>query len=77
NPSYIYGVEKFLDDALAAGSDGLIVVDLPPEMDDELCMPAIRKGINFIRRATPTTDEKRRPKVLKNTSGFVYYVSMN
>ncbi|WP_439872525.1 tryptophan synthase subunit alpha [Rhizobium leguminosarum] len=77
NPIYIYGVEKFLDDALAAGIDGLIVVDLPPEMDDELCIPAIRKGINFIRLATPTTDEKRLPKVLKNTSGFVYYVSMN
>lgn len=77
NPIYIYGVEKFLDDALAAGIDGLIVVDLPPEMDDELCIPAIRKGINFIRLATPTTDEKRLPKVLRNTSGFVYYVSMN
>ncbi|MGO8373668.1 tryptophan synthase subunit alpha [Rhizobium ruizarguesonis] len=77
NPIYIYGVEKFLDDALGAGIDGLIVVDLPPEMDDELCIPAIRKGINFIRLATPTTDEKRLPKVLKNTSGFVYYVSMN
>jgi tryptophan synthase alpha chain len=77
NPIYIYGVEKFLDDAIAAGIDGLIVVDLPPEMDDELCIPAIRKGINFIRLATPTTDEKRLPKVLKNTSGFVYYVSMN
>lgn len=77
NPIYIYGVEKFLDDAIAAGVDGLIVVDLPPEMDDELCIPAIRKGINFIRLATPTTDEKRLPAVLKNTSGFVYYVSMN
>ncbi|PKA39276.1 tryptophan synthase subunit alpha [Rhizobium sullae] len=77
NPIYIYGVEKFLDDAIAAGIDGLIVVDLPPEMDDELCIPAIRKGINFIRLATPTTDEKRLPTVLKNTSGFVYYVSMN
>ncbi len=77
NPIYIYGVEKFLDDALAAGIDGLIVVDLPPEMDDELCIPAINKGINFIRLATPTTDEKRLPAVLKNTSGFVYYVSMN
>ncbi|KPH05230.1 tryptophan synthase subunit alpha [Rhizobium acidisoli] len=77
NPIYIYGVETFLDDAIAAGIDGLIVVDLPPEMDDELCIPAIRKGINFIRLATPTTDEKRLPKVLKNTSGFVYYVSMN
>lgn len=77
NPIYIYGVETFLDDALAAGIDGLIVVDLPPEMDDELCIPAIRKGINFIRLATPTTNEKRLPAVLKNTSGFVYYVSMN
>ncbi|NLS01221.1 tryptophan synthase subunit alpha [Rhizobium sp. P38BS-XIX] len=77
NPIYIYGVEKFLDDALAAGIDGLIVVDLPPEMDDELCIPAIRKGINFIRLATPTTDNKRLPTVLKNTTGFVYYVSMN
>ena len=77
NPIYIYGVEKFLDDAIAAGIDGLIVVDLPPEMDDELCIPAIRKGINFIRLATPTTDDKRLPAVLKNTTGFVYYVSMN
>jgi len=77
NPIYIYGVEAFLDDAIAAGIDGLIVVDLPPEMDDELCIPAIRKGINFIRLATPTTDDKRLPTVLKNTSGFVYYVSMN
>ncbi|MFT4182111.1 MAG: tryptophan synthase subunit alpha [Rhizobium sp.] len=77
NPIYIYGVETFLDDALAAGIDGLIVVDLPPEMDDELCIPAIRKGVNFIRLATPTTNDKRLPTVLKNTSGFVYYVSMN
>ncbi|AYG64580.1 MULTISPECIES: tryptophan synthase subunit alpha [unclassified Rhizobium] len=77
NPIYIYGVEKFLDDAITAGIDGLIVVDLPPEMDDELCIPAIRKGINFIRLATPTTDDKRLPTVLNNTSGFVYYVSMN
>ncbi|MFC5756498.1 MULTISPECIES: tryptophan synthase subunit alpha [unclassified Rhizobium] len=77
NPIYIYGVEKFLDDALASGIDGLIIVDLPPEMDDELCIPALKKGINFIRLATPTTDEKRLPAVLKNTSGFVYYVSMN
>ncbi len=77
NPIYIYGVERFLDDALEAGIDGLIVVDLPPEMDDELCIPALAKGINFIRLATPTTDEKRLPAVLKNTSGFVYYVSMN
>ena len=77
NPIYIYGVEKFLDDALASGIDGLIIVDLPREMDDELCIPALKKGINFIRLATPTTDEKRLPTVLKNTSGFVYYVSMN
>lgn len=77
NPIYIYGVERFLDAALEAGIDGLIIVDLPPEMDDELCIPAIAKGINFIRLATPTTDEKRLPKVLQNTSGFVYYVSMN
>ena len=77
NPIYIYGVERFLDEALEAGIDGLIVVDLPPEMDDELCIPALAKGINFIRLATPTTDEKRLPAVLKNTSGFVYYVSMN
>ena len=77
NPIYIYGVDRFLDDALEAGIDGLIVVDLPPEMDDELCIPALAKGVNFIRLATPTTDDKRLPKVLVNTSGFVYYVSMN
>ena len=77
NPIYIYGVEHFIKDALEAGIDGLIVVDLPPEMDEELCIPAIKAGINFIRLATPTTDEKRLPKVLENTSGFVYYVSMN
>lgn len=77
NPIYIYGVDRFLDEALEAGIDGLIVVDLPPEMDDELCLPALAKGISFIRLATPTTDEKRLPAVLKNTSGFVYYVSMN
>lgn len=77
NPIYVYGVEKFLDEAVEAGIDGLIVVDLPPEMDDELCIPALARDINFIRLATPTTDEKRLPKVLKNTSGFVYYVSMN
>ncbi|MCP9228917.1 tryptophan synthase subunit alpha [Mesorhizobium sp. LMG 17147] len=76
NPIYIYGVERFLSDALASGIDGLIVVDLPPEMDEELCMPALKAGINFIRLATPTTDDKRLPKVLQNTSGFVYYVSM-
>jgi tryptophan synthase alpha chain len=76
NPIYIYGVEKFLKDAKASGIDGLIVVDLPPEMDEELCIPAVKAGINFIRLATPTTDDKRLPAVLKNTSGFVYYVSM-
>ncbi|HET7412546.1 MAG TPA: tryptophan synthase subunit alpha [Pararhizobium sp.] len=76
NPIYIYGVDRFLADALEAGIDGLIVVDLPPEMDDELCVPALKKGINFIRLATPTTDDRRLPAVLKNTSGFVYYVSM-
>jgi tryptophan synthase alpha chain len=76
NPIYIYGTERFLADAKAAGIDGLIVVDLPPEMDEELCIPAVRAGINFIRLATPTTDDKRLPKVLENTSGFVYYVSM-
>jgi tryptophan synthase alpha chain len=77
NPIYIYGVDRFVDDAIAAGIDGLIIVDLPPEMDDELCIPALAKGINFIRLTTPTTDEKRLPTVLNNTSGFVYYVSMN
>lgn len=76
NPIYIYGVERFLDEALESGVDGLIVVDLPPEMDEELCIPALKKGINFIRLATPTTDDKRLPTVLNNTSGFVYYVSM-
>src|ERR1051325_374143 len=76
NPIYIYGVEKFLADANAAGVDGLIVVDLPPEEDDELCLPALRAGLNFIRLATPTTDDKRLPAVLANTSGFVYYVSI-
>jgi tryptophan synthase alpha chain len=76
NPIYIYGVERFLADAKASGIDGLIVVDLPPEMDGELCLPALAAGIAFIRLATPTTDDKRLPKVLKNTSGFVYYVSM-
>ncbi|RWG89486.1 tryptophan synthase subunit alpha [Mesorhizobium sp.] len=76
NPIYIYGVDRFLVDAKASGIDGLIVVDLPPEMDEELCIPALRAGINFIRLATPTTDDKRLPKVLENTSGFVYYVSM-
>lgn len=76
NPIYIYGVDRFLADAKASGIDGLIVVDLPPEMDDELCVPALKAGINFIRLATPTTDDKRLPIVLANTSGFVYYVSM-
>lgn len=76
NPIYIYGVDRFLADAVDAGIDGLIVVDLPPKMNDELCLPAIRAGINFIRLATPTTDDRRLPTVLNNTSGFVYYVSM-
>jgi len=76
NPIYIYGVERFLGDAKAAGVDGLIVVDLPPEEDSELCLPAMKAGLNFIRLATPTTDEKRLPTVLTNTSGFVYYVSI-
>jgi tryptophan synthase alpha chain len=76
NPIYIYGVEKFLADAKAAGVDGLIIVDLPPEADDELCIPAMKAGLNFIRLATPTTDDKRLPAVLANTSGFVYYVAI-
>lgn len=76
NPIYIYGVDKFLVDAKAAGVDGLIVVDLPPEEDEELCLPALKAGLNFIRLATPTTDDKRLPAVLTNTSGFVYYVSI-
>ena len=76
NPIYIYGVERFLADAKAAGVDGLIVVDLPPEEDEELCLPALKAGLNFIRLATPTTDDKRLPAVLANTSGFVYYVSI-
>jgi tryptophan synthase alpha chain len=76
NPIYVYGVEPFLRDAKTAGVDGLIVVDLPPEEDEELCVPALKAGINFIRLATPTTDEKRLPAVLANTSGFVYYVSI-
>ena len=76
NPIYIYGSERFLTDAKAAGVDGLIVVDLPPEEDEELCLPALKAGLNFIRLATPTTDDKRLPKVLTNTSGFVYYVSV-
>ena len=76
NPIYIYGVDKFLVDAKSAGVDGLIVVDLPPEEDSELCLPALKAGLNFIRLATPTTDDKRLPAVLANTSGFVYYVSI-
>ncbi len=76
NPIYIYGVDRFVKDAIESGVDGLIVVDLPPEMDEELCLPALKAGINFIRLATPTTDDKRLPTVLNNTSGFVYYVSM-
>ena len=76
NPIYVYGNERFLDDAVAAGVDGLIVVDVPPEADDELCVPAIARGLNFIRLATPTTDDRRLPAVLTNTSGFVYYVSI-
>jgi tryptophan synthase alpha chain len=75
-PINIYDVDRFLVDAKAAGIDGLIVVDLPPEEDDELCLPALKAGLNFIRLATPTTDDKRLPAVLKNTSGFVYYVSI-
>ena len=76
NPIYVYGVEKFLKDATAAGVDGLIVVDLPPEEDDELCIPAMAAGLNFIRLTTPTTDDARAPAVFKHTSGFVYYVSV-
>jgi tryptophan synthase alpha chain len=76
NPIYIYGVDRFLMDAKAAGVDGLIVVDLPPEEDEELCLPTLKTGLNFIRLATPTTDDKRLPAVLNNTSGFVYYVSI-
>ena len=76
NPIYVYGVDAFLRDAGAAGVDGLIVVDLPPEEDRELCLPARDAGLNFIRLATPTTDDRRLPRVLENTSGFVYYVSL-
>jgi tryptophan synthase alpha chain len=76
NPIYSYGVERFLTDARGAGVDGLIVVDLPPEEDEELCLPALKAGLNFIRLATPTTDDRRLPAVLANTSGFVYYVSV-
>ena len=76
NPIYVYPSEPFLDDCVAAGVDGLIVVDLPPEADEELCRPAVERGLNFIRLATPTTDDKRLPAVLANTSGFLYYVSI-
>jgi tryptophan synthase alpha chain len=76
NPIYVYGVDGFLEDAKSAGVDGLIIVDLPPEEDSELCLPAMKAGLNFIRLATPTTDDKRLPAVLANTSGFVYYVSI-
>jgi tryptophan synthase alpha chain len=76
NPIYIYGVDRFLTDAKSAGVDGLIIVDLPPEEDSELCLPAMQAGLNFIRLATPTTDDKRLPAVLANTSGFVYYVAI-
>jgi tryptophan synthase alpha chain len=76
NPIFTYGTERFLDDAKAAGVDGLIVVDLPPEEDEELCLPALAKGLAFVRLATPTTDDARLPAVLRNTSGFLYYVSI-
>jgi tryptophan synthase alpha chain len=76
NPIYVYPRERFLDDCVAAGVDGLIIVDLPPEADAELCLPAAERGLNFIRLATPTTNAKRLPAVLSNTSGFVYYVSI-
>jgi tryptophan synthase alpha chain len=76
NPIYIYGADRFLIDAKAAGVDGLIIVDLPPEEDTELCLPAMKAGLNFIRLATPTTDDRRLPAVLANTSGFVYYVAI-
>ena len=76
NPIYVYPNEAFLDEAAAAGVDGLIVVDIPPEADEELCLPAVERELNFIRLATPTTDDKRLKTVLKNTSGFLYYVSI-
>src|SRR4029078_6881303 len=75
-PIYVYGNDRFIADARAAGVDGLIVVDVPPEADEELCLPALKAGLNFIRLATPTTDKARLPAVLKNTSGFLYYVSI-
>lgn len=77
NPIYVFPVDDFLNEAREAGVDGLIIVDTPPEMDEEFCLPAVAKGLNFIRLATPTTDDKRLPAVLANTSGFVYYVSIN
>jgi tryptophan synthase alpha chain len=76
NPIYSYGVERFVADAKVAGVDGLIIVDLPPEEDDELCLPSLKAGLHWIRLATPTTDDKRLPTVLNNTSGFIYYVSI-
>lgn len=76
NPIYVYGNDRFLKDAKAAGVDGLIIVDLPPEEDDELCVPAIAAGIHFIRLATPTTDERRLPALIRNSGGFLYYVSI-
>jgi tryptophan synthase alpha chain len=76
NPVYVYGVDRFIDEAKSAGVDGLIIVDLPPEEDAELCLPALATGLNFIRLATPTTDDRRLSAVLANTSGFVYYVSI-
>lgn len=76
NPIYIYGVDRFLSDAIEAGADGLIVVDLPPEEDEELCLPAVKRNLPFVRLATPTTDDVRLPTVLTNTSGFIYYVSI-
>ena len=76
NPIYVYGVDRFLKDAKAAGADGFIIVDLPPEEDSEFCIPALDAGMNFIRLATPTTDDHRAPTVFRNTSGFVYYVSV-
>jgi tryptophan synthase alpha chain len=76
NPIYVHGVDRFLAEALEAGVDGLIIVDLPPEEDEELCLPALKAGLAFIRLATPTTDDRRLPAVLANTAGFVYYVSI-